>query len=173
MRCLLALVLLASAPAHAAKTRGCGDPDTDVRRLADGSDATRSPNVALEGYEILVPIARGMTLPPGAICEVRSRKELTGVAALQAALAASPDPYVLAVVAMATLESGVAGKLPWRTTDGAGPSVGTDPALEGGELRYWRHHAQQGDWVLVRVDVATGAANAQLERDVVASGEAP
>ena len=168
MRCILALALLVSAPAYAAKTRDCGDPGSEARRLSDGSDATRSPAVSLEGYEVLVPIARGMTLPPGAICQVRGRKELTGVAALRAGLGVTDDPYVLAVIAMATLEPGVAGKLPWRTADGAGPPGGADPVLEGGELRYWRHHPQQGDWVLVRVDTATGAVDAQLERDVVA-----
>lgn len=168
MRFLLALALLASLPAHAAKTRGCGDADTDARRLSDGSDATRSAAVALDGYEVLVPVARGMTLPPGAICRVRGRKELRGFAALRAGLAATDDPYALAVIAMATLEPGVAGKLPWRAADGAGPTAAgaTDPVLEGGELRYWRHHPQQGDWVLVTVDTATGAVSAQLERDV-------
>lgn len=135
---------------------------TRDRRLADGAAAVVSTGVSVPGYELLVPVG-GPGDPPaaGAMCRVSDGAELRGVDAWRAATAATPDPVLLAAVAMTVLERGVAGRDPSRA--GEAPAA---PSLDGGVLTYWRRHEQLANQVRVSVVVATGAVTATLDTDL-------
>lgn len=175
MKPLLWMVLWAlPGCAHAGRVEACGDPMRTPRTLPDGAEARLSIHGAIPGLELLVT----PTDPPrGSVCVVDSRKHLTGAAAFREGLArlSPPDPTQLAILAMLTLEPGVAGMGPWAGPDSLGgrsPRVGAaPPALEGRTLRYWRPHAQTADLVWVELNLDSLALTTRTEAELAQAGQ--
>jgi len=175
VRSLLWIVLWAlSGCAHAGRVEGCGEPMRTPRVLPDGAEARLSIHGAVPGLELLVTTSAP---PRGSVCVVDSRKHLTGAAAFREGQArlSPPDPTQLAILAMLTLESGVAGMAPWTdpaSLGGRSPKVGAaPPSLEGGTLRYWRPHAQTADLVWVELNLDTLTLTARAEAELAQAGQ--
>ena len=102
-----------------------------------------------------------------------SRSYLRGKEAFDAARTrVGNNPTALATLSMLFLEEGVAGKKPWtQPTGGAmGPdqeAIAKPPTLSGGNLIYWRPHAQLADLVRCRVSLSSGDVACELGGDVL------